>query len=778
MSYTGSHLHNFIPAPTSNVTASSLAVMSSYQQDRREVRPLSSDATAAPDMQASTANLEAQVRVLEQEVRLLRTGLAQNKKLRQASTSASPQRRVHFGPSSIVPIPRTAATTTTIAMANKKPASLTSSSMFASTRKPSMSPSRQQQQRQQQQRPSPSTTASTAYVPPSPAPALLPGSNTSGVPLQGAAAGATIVTAVEGNPAPSGAPAATVWTSADPSLLWKRAAAAKSGESGVGGRTNLLSSYPFSASPAGATTAEASTTNAAATTASPIVVTMSSDGLPSSIFPPSTVASGSTGLIQAAPASGTNESRAETSEANAAVGNGSARVASPPKADSTPTPTPPTAAPIAPTPVIASSSTPAATTEPSVEDLKRQVVELRDTLEQREALLHRVLAELLDRGMSANGIQTTPRRTSTEEREEQSRRTLRLLTRELLAAQAQLSHARVSYQLLHEELQHRLQQPQQQPQQQQSPPDVQPAVLVVTPLSSPLAPQSQQKEQYADLKAQLDAALQKVKAWEDWYASTASANAEGGNSTTPQQPATEKKKKKKHHLDSGEDKSAAQGHVHSDNDGCTWRACRSPPGGVVPPVSFTNYYSAEPLSGFSSSFGSAAAVPPPVSGYVFDDALYREYAAHGHSTTTVAAAETPPPKSGAAAAATPPPPPAGASTPPQTAPPAPVPSTHALSDTPSAPPYHPAPHYRDDLEHAKLQAYYHQQFMVQIAREAAVRELAEAERQVAEERLALLRRQDLDTTPPNASSTLKAAGGSREPSDGAAAVVRKGVDDK
>ena len=770
MSYTGSHLHNFIPAPTSNVTASSLAVMSSYQQDRREVRPLSSDATAAPNAQASTANLEAQVRVLEQEVRLLRTGLAQNEKLRQAFTSASPQRRVHFGPSSVVPIPRTAATTTTIASANKKPASLTSSSMFASTRKPSMSPSRQQQQRQQQQqqqrRPSPSTTASTAYVPPSPAPALLPGSNTSGIPLQGAAAGATIVTAVEGNPAPSGAPAATVWTSADPSLLWKRAAAAKSGESGVGGRTDLLSSYPFSASPAGATTAEASTASAAATTASPIVVTMSSDGLPSSIFPPSTVASGSTGLIQAAPASGTNESRAETSEASAAVGNGSAPVASPPRAASTPTPTPATAAPIAPTPATASSSIPAATTEPSVEDLKRQVVELRNTLEQRESLLHRVLDELLDRGMSTNGIRTTPHRASTEEREEQSRRTLRLLTRELLAAQAQLSHARVSYQLLHEELQHRSQQPQQQPQQQQSPPDVQPAVLVVTPLPSPSppAPQSPQKEQYADLKAQLDAALQKVKAWEDWYASTASANAEGGNSTTPQQPATEKKKKKKHHLDSGEDKNAAQGHVHTHNDGCACGACRSPPGGVVPPVSFTNYYSAEPLSGFSSSFGSAAAVPPPVSAYVFDDALYREYAAHGHYTTTIAAAETPPPKSGAAtataAAATPPPPPAGASTPPQTAPPAPVPSTHALSDTPSAPPYHPAPHYRDDLEHAKLQAYYHQQFMVQIAREAAVRELAEAERQVAEERLALLRRQDLDTTPPNASTTLKAAGGS------------------
>jgi uncharacterized coiled-coil protein SlyX len=845
MSYTSSYLHNFIPSPARGITTSS-AAMSVDPQNRREVRPLdgssgnnkSSTTAPPPPPLPHTANLEAQVRTLEQEVHLLRSGLAQNIKMQQSAVPAAPlERRVHFGPSSIIPIPRVTTT------------GFSSSPSPRCTRKPSTSPSRKPDGRPrlafgQRVDPSlprntPSSTASTVskhdprasnaqnagdvesaspertaaatvsssppptYVHHSPAPAPPHGSTaTAGIPLQGLAAGATVVTPPASLTPSSAAPAATVWASANPSLLWGRSAAAPVTSAATGhrekydgGDTGLLSAYPFRTSGATSPVAGGATTttttvrpvNAVYTSAAPILVTMSSDGLPG----------GATmKVVSTAPPVSTQPpaAPAAVTEENTTV-----------KVEATPVEVPTSAPAAALSPPNASGS-PTPAVDVSVDELKRQVAELRDTLEQREALLHRVLAELHDRGNTSTTTITTGkspmrRPSAADEREEQSRRTLRLLTQELLAAQTQLSHARVSYGLLQAELQRRPPQEQHQsspppPQQQQQQRDLSaapPQPVAATPADT-------------ELQAQLDAALQKVKAWEDWYATTASSNADNdGAATAVVQAGTApapaklaesaankavKAAKKKHHHHSSKD---AEGGRQVSTP------CCCPHCGAHMPEASVRSAATPRVAGGASPLASA---------YTFDDALYSLFAGNECPTTALFASSgvlqpqpSPPlsrqPQGGAAdqaekvpssnsAAATPPPlaAPRTSQQPPfRVSAAVPAYAAHTRADTT---PTHfttswgsgyggggaadyamrerlapssmqlSIPSYCDDLEHAKLQAYYNQQFVTQIAREAAVRELAEAERQVAEERLALLRRYEPSSLAPHASlSTAK-----------------------
>ncbi|KPA82885.1 hypothetical protein ABB37_02644 [Leptomonas pyrrhocoris] len=863
MSYTGSHPHNFIPSST--------AAIPMNQDDRRAVRPLGDDGSAASSKQVHAANLEAQVRVLEQEVHLLRTGLAQNERLRQASTPGSPPRRVHFGPSSVVPIPRVT------------PSSAASPADLGSTRRPSMTSSKQPRRQSSPstavrsnggrpslafgQRVDPSmsrtahtaaagsthtsnrqpvtratwsedssqekaqnaeveylsssaaaataqalpTAANTTYVPLSPAPASLRGSNTAGIPLQGAAAGATVVSAVEGvSPLPSSSPGATVWASADPSLLRRRAAAAVANSANSAhSHVDIISSYPFRTSSAPPLTPA----NAASVAPAPILVTMSSDRLPSNALQPNASTSATSSVPASAAAAAEGNTRPLEGVKNTTEGitqpNSISAVAASSVATTSETSTTVPAA-VASTqhtsepqtrasPSIANlSSSPSTRVDASVEEMTRQIVELRDTLDQREALLHRVLLELHDCGSTAGRTSTTlspARHGAPDDKEEQRRRTLRLLTQELLAAQTQLSHAKVSYRLVQEELQR----------QQQIPLATAPAVCDAAP-SLPLPPPPPPPPPppaTSELQTQLDAALRKVKAWEDWYASTTPAEA-GSTSGEAVASATsapsksadknnndssanaEKRRKKKRHSAEDEEKNASHGHRRRGGQDSSRSCCCPHCGEALTGASPCAFPSAAPsFAGYFPSFDTsrapAAATPALTSAYALDDALYSRYASHGYPesflepftkapSSSAVAADTPPPQL-QAHASTPPREPTRASRAVPAA--SPGASRNAMQSSRGAAPAHygtwegevgcdrrrglhgvlappsTSSYYCDDLEHAKMQAYCKQQYVTQMAREAAVRELAEAERQVAEERLAVRQRQRLSCTPPS-----------------------------
>lgn len=889
MSYTGSHPHNFIPGVTAATLSQSSAAMSAALPDRREVRPLNenlattaaatnpssaSSSSAAAAAQAQTAHLEAHVRMLEQEVQLLRSGLAQNERLRQhagtaaaAATPSSPQKRVHFGPSSVVPIPGVvrggssttssrggasavapgrgagrAPSTSPVREPQRKPAvstragaavapydvrprlafgqrvdptqsrtgtssSSSSSSAVATTAtttaaSPSVAPqhptastvgnassgagvpeSSSSSPQQQQSREAAIATTNTTYVPLSYAPASLRGSNTCGIPLQGAATGATVVAALDGQPPPApassspsppsatntNAAAATVWAAADPALLWKRAAAAAAAEGGGtdgSGGPSAIAHYPFRVATPEPVVKAISTTPATQVSAPPIVVTMSSEGWPPRA-PVAATAAAAGGLQQptstvqcAAPSPPSSGSTAAAASADSGIAtNADAAAAA-------------AAAAFAAVPPPSQPLYQEARAEPQVESLKKEVAALRDTLEQREALLHRVLVELHDRSIGTS-TSSAPRsspasahREAAEDKAEQSRRTLRLLTQELLAAQTQLGHARASYQLLEEEMQRRP-----APQPPQAPQNVPPA-----PAPSP--------PEDAELRGQLNTALQKVKAWEDWYATTEAgaanpsdgatpAAAAGAAASSPPAKAEEKTHDKKH---TNTEATPARRHNRGCGSHSCWTSDCCPRCGSAPPAAAT------------------AATSVPLSTYAIDDALYtqllgnsrgyasadaRDFSAAYPQETPASAAkyfsatggvrqqrggENATHHSNTGAESTAHSPIAANDT---TQSPAAASSSGARGALSTLSPSPSSYYYCDDLKHARRQAAYDHHFATQLAREAAVRDLAEVERQVAEKRLVVLRQhQALAATPPSVKDSTGAS------------AVKEAVDEK
>ncbi|KAG5507081.1 hypothetical protein JKF63_05827 [Porcisia hertigi] len=531
-------------------------------------QPVAGGLGTAPRQAAYTANLEAQVRVLEQEVHLLRTGLEQNERLRHISASTAPPpkrslsastKRVHFAPSStVVPPspPRPASASSRAATGVDDRPRLVFGQRVSPTHSrivPQGGPPRAYSLRKQRAtslgNPNP-TSARSGSVPPSsrtsctstaslrlfPAPASLRGGNTNGIPLQGAATGAIVASPVAGDthpPAPSlvGASstspaAATVWASADPNLPWPRVTTPAAGT--LAGASQL-SCYPFRTTPTSLPAAtptpmpsEPSVTSGPqlvcapvetnGAVASPIVVTMSSDkSLPISLAPPT--------LPTARPATEATPSAAAPLPKPPALSQpapSSALAATHPLARRTD----PSLSVTATATTLGTSAVPPAArssaSEPTtVAQLEAEVLSLRDTLAQREALLHRVLLELhhgCNKGDAHRQGAGTAIAESVEERR-QSREALRLLADELLAAQTQLSNVRASHHQVVAEL-HRCRQ-----QVHQAPPPPQQQAAPPTSTSSPGTPPPSTNP----LQKQLSIALQKLKAWEDWYATSTTA---------------------------------------------------------------------------------------------------------------------------------------------------------------------------------------------------------------------------------------------------------------
>ncbi|KAG5480593.1 hypothetical protein LSCM1_06297 [Leishmania martiniquensis] len=826
----------------------------------------------APRRTSYTANLEAQVRVLEQEVHLLRAGLTQNERLRHVSTtdeplpqrsSSPPPKRVHFGPSSVVvpsQSPRAARASSvaftgvegrlrlafgqrvdptssrTSAHSPFNAASLQSRGVASLSK-----PSRRSARCGSVPPPSTAPATTTTFVHLSPAPASLRGGNTNGVPLQGAATGGTLVSPTAASIQPlSSAPAgvsstspaaATVWASADPKKLWPRVAtaAAEAPES-----ASDLSRYPFrtteTSSPVASFTpvsSEPSATSgaqpvsasvgASSAAASPIVVAMSSDGPPlTSLTQPGTptVAPASEAMLPptAAPVAPSASSPPTPSTALAVTHPllGDTTLLSSTAATNT-TPAEVSAPPVA----SSSASVAAAARQPETE-----VLLLRDTLAQREALLHRVLLELHDRhGSGSTRCQSSPAVTASEANErQQSRQAMRLLAEELLAVQTQLSHARISHQLvvaeLHtcrEQMRHAL-----SPEQQRA----------AAPEKTSPAEASQPSP--GSLQEQLGVALSKVQAWEEWYATSVTAAGDeaagvtAGNSnalsiakgpSSPPQPSPKLKtpdtayqvgaaaaaaaavsgaheKKRSRKRDKHLYETSALSHCPQCGLGLPGLAPACAAAGVrgdsptLPPPS------ALALQGWPAVAPSV----PYVSAYAFDSILLHHLASRRNGRD-VGAPDTAGIEPGAVAktsgggAATPPPPEDASLSPSQAqidevkgrcrdtnvlgqarAGTREVISHSGAGDASSmwAVPMNgssitcasgasggarqrvmsaghtgggaassPCVSYCDRLDHAQQQAYRAQRYIEQLARGAAVRELAEAERQVAEKRLSL-----------------------------------------
>ncbi|CBZ25789.1 hypothetical protein, unknown function [Leishmania mexicana MHOM/GT/2001/U1103] len=892
--------------------------------DRRQIVPLLSSSAGGsdavvPQVSAGTlgtaprkasyiANLEAQVRVLEQEVRLLRTGVEQNAKLRYASATASPltqrsssSKRVHFGPSSVVvlsqPPQSTSASSTVATEVDGRPrlafgqrvsathsrtsahgpphADPVRSRRMASLGKPTRTSARSGSVPSS----SPAPATATTSVNLSPAPASLRGGNTNGIPLQGAATGGTLVTPVAADtqpptsslphPSSTSPAAATVWASTDPNLLWPRAAAAATGtlasasdlsrypfrtmttSSAVAAPTPVIPELPVTTS----TQVVSAPAGTASTAASPIVVAMSSDGHPvTSLTQPAMPASGPATETTPSPAAvpvAPSATPPPASHSALAVANPLACVtALPPSVSATATPTG-TSAP----PAASSSAAGSAT----VAQLETEVLSLRDALAQREALLHRVLLELHDRNGSGGARrQSSPVRGETpprhresigaavaapaERREcQQSRQAMRLLTEELFAVQTQLSHARTSHQLVVAELSTCRQQAHQAPPPQQQ-------QRAAAPASEKTSPARPSQPSSGPLQEQLGIALKKLKAWEDWYATSVTAagdNAAGvtaGNSnavpsakdapSSSQQPSPSKANNaeqpagaavatKRPHKRKGSPEKEKRAHKTTAPGWCPHCGFALPAApsvvdksgrvgsGVVPrafalpglaPASGTSdppaYYASlsSPSALLPQQPPAAAPSAPYVSAYALDSVMFHHLTSQrggngvGASASAVAAPEAANRMPGGAA--TPPPPP------PETASPPPSPmqanetqgkprsvhvsekahtaAAHQNSRTGAcgASPMWAVPvsgtsiagaggvnggarerimktafmggraasdlyvsPYCDRLDHAQPQAYRAQQYVTQLAREAAVRELAEAERQVAEQRL-------------------------------------------
>ncbi|GET88006.1 hypothetical protein, unknown function [Leishmania tarentolae] len=847
--------------------------MSASGSDAVVPQPSTGTPKTAPRKASYTANLEAQVRVLEQEVHLLRTGLEQNEKLRHASATAAPPprrssstKRVHFGPSSVVVLPQPARSTSASSSAGTEVEGrprLAFGQRVNETRSrisahgpPPTNPS-QSHRMASRSRPirtsvrsgsvpssSPAPDIPTTSVNLSPAPASLRGGNKSGIPLQGTAEGGTLVAADTQPPAASlagpssttPAAAATVWASTDPSLLWPRAAAAAIDT--FPGASDL-SRYPFrsmtTSSPAAAPTPvilEAPVADSAqvvSAAASPILVAMSSDGPPlTSLTQPATPATGPATEVTVSPAA-----VPATSPAAPPPASDTALTVAHPLSHATAL-RPSVSATAAPTgtsilPAASSSAAGPAT----VAQLETEVLSLRDTLAQREALLHRVLLELHDRDSHVEArSQSLP---ASGEAPQQSRQAMRLLAEELFAVQTQLSHARISHQLVLSELHAcRSKAYQASPPQQAAAPEKTPSGT--SPFSS------------GPLQEQLDVALKKLKAWEDWYAASAiDAEVEGaavtaGNSnvissakvesSSLQQPpskagntekltraATPTNGPHKRKGDSVKEKSTHKTAAPCWCPHCGFALSATPSGlsksgsGVVPlgfglpglaPAPVTSnwpaYYTSLSNPSVPETPGPPAAAPsaPYVSAYALDSAMLHHLTSQcaGNGIGDHGSAEVP---SGAAnkvsggAATPPPPPPETASSPSaltqanevqgksrsahvsenaQTATTYQNSGTGACGASPmwavplsgasiagmgavnggarertmktafmggrgSSDPY--LSPYCDRLDHAQQQAYRAQRYVTQLAREAAVRELAEAERQVVEQRLSFWR---------------------------------------
>ncbi|KAG5503092.1 hypothetical protein JIQ42_07055 [Leishmania sp. Namibia] len=823
--------------------------------DRRQIVPLMGSSTggggggavvaqpsvgspeAAPRQTSYTANLQAQVRVLEQEVHLLRTGLEQNERLRGVSAAAAPlpqrssssSKRVHFAPSPVIaqsPPPRSArASSASVTGVDGRPRlafgqrvestnsrisahGLPNAAPSQARRAASLSKSSRSSARSGSV-PSPSNTpgtTNTTFVHLSPAPASLRGGNTSGVPLQGAATGGTLVSPTVANvqpPAylPAGSPstsaaAATVWASADPRRLWPRVA------------TAALSHYPFrtttASSPAALSTpgipdppatssaqlvsAPVGTSSAAA---SPIVVAMSSDGPPlMSLTQPGTPTAGPVTEATLSPTAAPAAPSAPLPPAAVtalAVTHPLLCATTPPSPMAATTPAEASAPPVA----GSSASVAATATEPETE-----VLVLRDTLAQREALLHRVLLDLHDRhGSGGAHRQSSPAVAASEVKErQQSRQAMRLLAEELFAAQTQLSHARISHQLVLAELHTCRQQVHRAP----SPKQQQAAAPERT------SPAEASQPSPGPLQEQLDVALRKLKAWEDWYATSATAggdeaagvtagnsnalSASKGSSSRPEQSPKPKGPNAEYQVGAAAaavrgSHTKKSGHKREKHMYGTSALSRCPHCGFGLPglapacatAGFPGHHSSLPSpSALAPQRLPAAAPPVPyVSAYAIDSILLQHLASRCDGSAEVGP-EVAVTTSGGAA--TPPPPPpedaSSSSSPAQIAE-----AKHTSGDVNalkkvSAGTGHESRRtgacdassmwavpmgtstsiagagggatsslyvspYCEQLDHAQQQAYRAQRYVEQLARGAAVRELAEAERQVAEQRLSL-----------------------------------------
>lgn len=881
MSYTTAHASN-LPANTTTTIMSSAGAGAAASMlptptppvtpamDRRQVVPLeSAGTTAAPPRPAAayTANLEAQVRVLEQEVQLLRGGLAQNEKLRLAASlgtaaaEAATAKRVRFGPASVVHIsptrqPARAAAAHPVRARSNSGGSRASGGVGADGR-----PRLAFGQRVDPTQPRPSThvshstaAASGAAPPPaaapspastsavvelSPASASLRGSNTNGVPLQGGAVGGTLVAPIEAAAAapPGTAPAAavaaaTVWASADPSHRpWSHSAPAFTTAAASPAATAELARYPFRTAPLAtpalpsATPAAPQVIGATPLSALPpappqpvVVVAMSSDGPPHAA--PALAAATTTAL----PVPTSAPSRTPVAAVPSAASSDGVTVAAVPLLTMT-------NAAHAPPPMAVPATT-TALPEPPQLPLETEVRVLRDTLAQREALLHRVLFELHDRGSGSNAT-LAPASSATSSRspplrrgsgpaaaavDEQSRRALRLMAEELLAAQTQLSQARTSYQLVAAELQACRQQLLVAASTSPSAPDA--ATIPAAPIATAPAAAAPVRDSDAALQAQFDGALKKLKAWEDWYASTAPTSASA--TTVAAAPAPEKEEaqasptvggaeqvrsgvaagspqeaqqqqhdreshrhhrhRRSHSRHRDEDGTAAHGGASSPSTwGCPCVPCVGPPASAamatgsgsgsrygVPglvPLPKLACPSTAPHGPFPTT---AAAARPYTTAFALDSALYDLLAqprgdaasapsAQRHSNAPAASTPSPPaesPKTADATTAAP----QQAASPTWTAPwggagAGREPLGWRAPDSRDA----PSP-YCDRLDHAQRQAYRSQVYLTQLAREAAVRELAEAERLVAEQRLTMWEQQQQQQQQSHASGSGAAAG--------------------
>ncbi|KAI5688388.1 hypothetical protein MNV84_02771 [Leishmania braziliensis] len=842
-----------------------------------------------PRKASYTANLEAQVRVLEKEVHLLRAGLEQNEKLGRVSeipaslqrrSSASPSsRQVHFGPSSVVmpsPTPQpTSTSSAAVTEVNSRPRLVFGQRVNPThSRISAHGPSNADPWQTRRSRsfvkpsrtrtragpaPSSSTTpaTSTTSVQLSPAHASLRGGNTNGIPLQGAATGGTLVSPVAADTQPaaaspagsSSAPsaAATVWASADPRLLWPRAATAAAGTLVS---ASELSQYPFrtttTSSPAAASRLVTSDAPAASSApsvralvetagaaASPIEVAMSSDGPPLAsltqpAMPATSPAAEATPFPAAAPAVLPASSPPALYTAHTVTHPLSRATVPPPSVAAAASSTDASAVPPE---ASASSSAPA-----TVAQREAEALALRDTLAQRDALLHRLLLVLHDQNDNVGARrQRLPEKAATspllrqdagaavaaleESERQQSRKAMRFLAEELFAVQTQLSHARTSHQLVVAELHTCRQQVHQASLQQQQ--------LAAIPEKA--SPDGMSQPSSGSLQEQLDVALKKLKAWEDWYATSATAAGDGAigvaacNSNAlpsakdasypPQQLPQSKMDNTEKQTGVAAPAAASRGPQEKKRSHKREkRVYGAPTSGWCPhcgfglpglsPVPATSDFPPHYASLSSPSVpvqqGPPAVTPPApyVSAYALNSILYNRLTNQGGGSgigangNVDAEPEVADKASGKAATPSPPPPLEAA---PSSSPAQPT-ETHGKSKDArasekahagtghqssragvcGASPMWAVPMsgasvagaagvggafhkramntaflgggaasdpslslYCDRLDHAQQQAYRTQQYVTQLAREAAVRELAEAERQVAEQRLAL-----------------------------------------
>lgn len=647
-----------ITASYPTATPGAAAYSESGGVDRRQVRPLD-----AADMTSYTAALESNVRLLEQEVQLLRTGLQQNEAIARAAASSS-------GASRAPPLQRR-----TVSLSRRKPAAAPAVAAQPGVLSSSAALSGPKIAFGQRV-----VSTTSRYRPPDPLPSqpqqqLSVPTVSAAIPLQGTGSGATIY--------PTGSTAAVPAASSAPPAIWS--ASCFPSRQSTPPRTAAVSRMLQSINQTQSSHCKHNPAPASST-ASPIVVAMSTDGpLPTQV-----------------------EMKGQPSPPSLPI----------------PVPPPPSSSQL----VQTSSST------KSMENAALEIKTLQDALQQRSVLLHRVLEELQTRQSQCSANRRTGALFSAQKMAEPSSdcTTLHLLTDELLAAQVQLSQLRASYDVCAAKLRAC------EMQAARSGVATSPAPAVAPPTGTPApAPAAEPAVDAAatepppsapPLASQLAQALRKLQAWEEWYASnqTTIAAAVAATTTETKTPAEtngaskrEKKKERRHREKAvAREGGGGQHHYHA---GMYCPRCGTAPGAAGQPA----YSTASPMP---------LSVPPYISTYTHGDAgktttstatagpgngaalrPKQQLHSNGNEENVAAWLHRQLIQPGAVAAAA-----VGASTPPS--------APNAGSDPPKK-----AQLSEQHVVSQSMQC--SGQYIAHIAYEAAVREIAEAEREAAEHRL-------------------------------------------